>query len=284
MMAVQNELLQEGKSVALARLCRWLELPRSTAYYQAQQRAAPRRDHAFEMLVFDIVQEHPTFGIRRVWALLKYSLRWNVNKKRVARLFKRRGWSCKLRRIGGRPRVQASKSRTERPDQRWATDIASVWCGENDGWCSIVPVIDCCTRQVLGWELAPTARAKTAERALEAALLKRFGYTRGAPAGMQIRHDNGLVFGSRLFRAVVKDYGLKQEFITPYTPEQNGLAERFIRSLKEECVWQHNFQSIDHARSVIARWIAWYNSGRPHQALKYKTPDAVHAQQQTVAA
>ena len=283
-MAIQNELLQESQSVPLTKLCRWLELPRSTAYYQPQQRSAPARDHAFEMLVFDIVQAHPTFGIRRVWALLKFSLGWNVNRKRVARLFKRRGWSCKLRRIGGRPRVQASKSVTQRPDERWATDIAMVWCGEKDGWCSFVPVLDCCTRQVLGWELAHTARAKTAERALESALLRRFGWTRGAPAGMQIRHDNGLVFGSKLFRAVVREYGLKQEFITPYTPEQNGLAERFIRSLKEECVWQNNFESMEHARATIAKWIDWYNSGRPHQALNYKTPDAVHAQWQTRAA
>jgi putative transposase len=275
-MAIQNELLQEGQRVPLMKLCAWLGLPRSTAYYQPRQRSEHRRDHAFEMLVYDIVQEHPTFGIRRVWALLRFTFGFQINRKRVARLFKRRGWSCKLRRIGGRPRVQASRSIAERPDQRWATDIALIWCGERDGWCSFVPVLDCCTRQVLGWELAPTARAKTAERALESALLNRFGCTRGAPKGMSIRHDNGLVFGSRLFRAVVKDYQLSQEFITPYTPEQNGLAERFIRSVKEECVWQHQFESIDHARGVIEKWIDWYNSGRPHQALNYKTPNAVY--------
>jgi putative transposase len=277
-MAIQNQLLAEDKRVPLTRLCTWLDLPRSTAYYQPRERSAPRRDHAFEMIVRDIIEDHPTFGIRRVWATLRHRLKFVVNRKRVARLFKRRGWSCKLRSIGGRPRVQVSRSVAEHPNQRWSTDIASVWCGESDGWCSFVPVLDCCTRQVLGWELALSARAKTAERALESALLQRFGWTRGAPAGMSIRHDNGLVFGSRLFRGIVKDYGLQQEFITPYTPEQNGLAERFIRSFKEECGWQNQFQSIDHARSVIAKWIAWYNGERPHQALNYKTPDAFHAE------
>jgi putative transposase len=284
MTAVQNELLQEGQHVPLSKLCQWLGLPRSTAYYQPRERSAPRRDLAFEMLVFDIVQEHPTFGVRRVWALLRFMLGLAVNKKRVARLFKRKGWSCKLRSIGGRPRVQVSRSVADRPDERWSTDIALLWCGEQDGWCSFVPVLDCCTRQVLGWELAHTARAKTAERALESALLGRFGCTRGAPVGMSIRHDNGLVFGSRLFRAVVRDYGLKQEFITPYTPEQNGLAERFIRSFKEECVWQHRFDSIDQARSVIAKWIDWYNTGRPHQALNYKTPQSVYENARKAAA
>jgi transposase InsO family protein len=59
-----------------------------------------------------------------------------------------------------------------------------------------VPVIDCCTREVLGHAVERTGRAKTAERALEEALLARFGTLRSAPPGMRLRHDNGLVFGS----------------------------------------------------------------------------------------
>ena len=47
-----------------------------------------------------------------------------------------------------------------------------------------------------------------------------------------LRSDNGLVFTSRSYTALVKSYGLKQEFITPYTPQQNGLVERMIRTLK----------------------------------------------------
>lgn len=69
------------------------------------------------------------------------------------------GWTLKARRTGPRPRVQASRSVAPAPNQRWATDIALVRCG-SDGWCAFVPVIDCCTRQILGWELDLTARAK----------------------------------------------------------------------------------------------------------------------------
>lgn len=87
--------------MSLTTLCTWLDLPRSTAYYQPRERSAPRRDHAFEMIVRDILEEYPTFGIRRVWATLRHRLKFVVNRKRVARLFKRRGWSCKLRSIGG---------------------------------------------------------------------------------------------------------------------------------------------------------------------------------------
>ncbi len=68
------------------------------------------------------------------------------------------------------------------------------------------------------------------------------------------------------------DYGLSQKIVTPYTAEQNGLVERFFRSLEEECVWQHRFQCFDEARCTIERWLDWYNNGRPHQALDCLSP------------
>ena len=279
MIAVRNDLLAEGKAVSLTRLCRLIGVPRSTVYYAARQRQPRPVDGILANLIYSIIQAFPTFGIRRVWAYLKYRLNWAVNLKKVARIMRHFGWCVYKRRKGGRPRVPTSRSVARRPDQRWATDVALVFCGAQDGWCSFVPVVDCCTRQVLGWELAHTARAKTAQRALESALLNRFGWTRGAPPGLILRHDNGLVFGSRHYRRTVADYGLTQEFITPYTPEENGLCERFIRSFKDECVWQHpgGFDSLAAAREALGRWIEWYNAERPHQALGYRTPDETHA-------
>jgi len=91
--------------------------------------------------------------------------------------------------------------------------------------------------------------------------------------------DNGLIFTARRFRAACRDYRPRQEFITPYTPAQNGMIERFFRSLKEECVWQHNFADYAEARTAIGRWISWYNERRPHQALGYLSPHQYRAQQ-----
>jgi transposase len=75
---------------------------------------------------------------------------------------------------------------------------------------------------------------------------------------------------------------LRQEFITPYTPQQNGLIERFFRSLKEECVWITAFDSFQEAKQAVARWIRWYNQERPHQALGYLSPSEFHRQRQAV--
>ena len=115
--------------------------------------------------------------------------------------------------------------------------MARVWCGK-DRWCTLTVVIDCATREVLGWRLASRGNSVTAEAALEEALIERFGHLGRVSVPLTLRSDNGLVFTSKRYTATVKAYGLEQEFITLYTPEQNGLVERFIRSIKEECIGQ----------------------------------------------
>jgi len=84
--------------------------------------------------------------------------------------------------------------------------------------------------------------------------------------------DGWTVFTSRGFTALVKGYGLRQEFITPHNPQQNGMVERVIRTLKEQCVHRHRFESLQHASRAIGDWIGFYNQRRPHQALGMKTP------------
>ena len=138
-------------------------------------------------------------------------------------------------------------------------------------------MIDCHTRELLGWHLSRSGKATTASAALEHALIARFGTLGKVDREFLLRSDNGLVFTSRHFTALVRSYGLKQEFITPHCPQQNGMVERVIRTLKEQCVHRHRFESQTHALRVIADWIAFYNQQRPHQALKMMTPDAAYA-------
>lgn len=161
-------------------------------------------------------------------------------------------------------------------------DGTHLACGQ-DGWGHLAAVIDGHDREVIGYEFALRSRAKEAERAIEAACLQRFGTLR--PAGAPVRRsDNGLIFQSHRFRQACRDYRLQQEFITLYTPEQNGIVERFFRSFKEECVWQHTFQTFEEARRIIRDWVQWYNQERPPQALGYRSPVQYRAQQATQVA
>jgi Integrase core domain len=82
-----------------------------------------------------------------------------------------------------------------------------------------------------------------------------------------IRSHNGSIFTSRRFWAARHDHRRRQEFITPYMPEQNGMVDRFFRSLTEACVCQHNFAGYGKARMAISYWIRRYSEHRVHEAL-----------------
>ena len=81
-----------------------------------------------------------------------------------------------------------------------------------------------------------------------------------------------MVFSSKEFMKLVTAYGLDTEYITPYTPEQNGVVEPFMRTLKEECIWLQEFASFTEAKRIIEDWIGEYNTERPHQELGYLSP------------
>ena len=86
----------------------------------------------------------------------------------------------------------------------------------------------------------------------------------GAGSGaLPVALGQGLVFTSRHYTRLVRSYGLKQEFISPHCPQQNGMVERVIRTLKEQCVHRHRFETQQHAIRVISDWIQFYNFRRP---------------------
>ena len=272
---VQQGLAAEGVKVPISKLCRWFEVPRRTVYYRPTK-AAPKVQPKFAEPIKKMIEENPSFGYRTVAGLLQF------NKNTVQRIFQIKGWQVRKRPVGFRPRVQALPSVAAAPNERWATDLCRVWAGR-DGWTTLAMVIDCHTRELLGWHLSRFGKSKTAESALEQALIARFGTLGRVPAPFLLRSDNGLVFTSIAYTRLVRSYGLQQEFITPHTPEQNGMMERVIRTLKEQCVHRHRFETLQHASRVIGDWIGFYNQKRPHQALKMRTPAATFREFQLAA-
>ncbi len=103
-------------------------------------------------------------------------------------------------------------------------------------------MIDCHTREMLGWQLWRPDKAKTAAMVLEPALITRFSALGRGSMPFLLQSSSGLVFISRSDTALVRSYGLKQESITPHCPKQNGMVERVIRTMKEQCV--HRLVSI----------------------------------------
>ncbi|MEZ5462051.1 IS3 family transposase [Dokdonella sp.] len=269
MVTIQQGLREEGVEVSMTRLCRWFSVPRRSMYYRSRKAPAKVRPELAEPIKA-LIEKEPSFGYRTVAGLL------DMNKNTVQRIFQLKGWQVRKRAVGSRPRIEAKKSVAERPDQRWSTDLCRVW-GGRDGWLVLALVVDCHTRELLGWHLSRSGKATTAAAALEHALIARFGTLGRVKAPFLLRSDNGLVFTSRSYTRLVRSYGLEQEFITPYCPQQNGMVERLIRTLKEQCVHRHRFESLQHASRTIGDWIQFYNTERPHQALDMKTPAQAYA-------
>ena len=252
--------------------CRVLQVARSALHRRVMMRPpSPQLAEDLVTKLYALIQQHPTYGYRRLWALLRYREGLLVNRKAVYRVLRLKRWMVQHRTRTPRPRAQRLRSRTAQSNQRWAMDVTHIPCGR-DGWGHLTAVIDGHDREIIGYEFALRGRAKEAERALEAACLTRFGTLRPQGQTPVLRSDNGLIFQSRRFRRACGEYRLQQEFITPYTPEQNGLIERFFRSLKEECVWQHHFAGFEDAQRAVSTWLYWYNDRRPHQALQYRSP------------
>lgn len=165
--SIRQGLQEDGFEVSVARLCRWFGVARRTVYYRPVK-SAPRVQEALAAPIKALIEEQPSFGYRTVAGLL------GMNKNTVQRIFQLQGWQVRRRAVGQRPRIEALPSVATAPDQRWATDLCRVW-GGRDQWLTLALVIDCHTRQLLGWQLSRSAKSKTAEAALEQALIARFG-------------------------------------------------------------------------------------------------------------
>lgn len=183
--AIRQGLKADGFEVSISRVCRWFGVARRSVYYKAS-RATPKVDPAFSEPIRALIEEEPSFGYRTVANLLGF------NKNTVQRIFKLKGWQVRKRPIGHRPRIDAVPSVATAPDQRWATDLCRVWAGR-DGWLTLALIIDCRTRELLGWQLSRSGKASTAGAALEQALIARNGCLVRVQNPFLLRSDNGLV-------------------------------------------------------------------------------------------
>jgi putative transposase len=157
--SIRQGLTDEGIRLSMSKLCQWLGIPCRTAYYRPTKKV-PSVQERFAQPIKQLIEEHPSFGYRTVAHLLDF------NKNTVQRIFQLKGWQVRKRPIGFRPRVQAVPSVAAMPNERWATDLCRVWSGR-DGWAVLALVIDCCSRELLGWHLSRSGKSKTAKAALE---------------------------------------------------------------------------------------------------------------------
>ncbi len=156
--------------------------------------------------------------------------------------------------------------RVERPRQLWQLDMTSVWVAEH-GWCYLNAIIDCCTREIVAWQLELRCRADEA-----IALVERAAVIHGIqPGELTLGSDNGSAFTARRFRARLAELGIRHRRGGYRDPESQAFIESWFGKLKEREVWLNEYETLDDARRGIGAYVDRYHH-RPHSGLNYNTP------------
>ena len=259
--------LKENYSINF--LCQVLNCPRSSYYYQSQ----PGDDEPLVEAIEQILLRWPFYGYRRVLAQLQRQ-GWLTGETRVRRLLKQLNHTRSV----GRVRVQTTDSHHNghrfpnqlkgvtltRPDQAWVADITFIRLGSRFIYLAVI--LDAYTRAVRGWALS---HRLTAESLTVPALF--MALESGIPA---IFHsDQGSQYAAWFHLEPLLALDVIISMSDTGQPSQNGLVERFIRTLKEEHVDYTEYTDFDDAVRQLRHWLeVEYMTERIHSALDYATP------------
>ena len=285
--------MRHDHGLSIARLARAFEEPRSTVARWVSRRAPSPREVVRRRPVsgntalikrvreLALTDRHRTFGYRRIWALLRRE-GVRINRKTVYRIMKAEGLTRP--RIWRRPKrpKRVARMRPECPNRAWQIDMTSFQLSDLRG-VFLVTVIDCCTREIVGWTLDRRCRAREWTAAVRMAIESR-GLDRAACRKLVLRSDNGSQPCSRAFVEYLGRVGVRGEYTGYDAPDDNAVVERVIRTIKEEEVWPNVYDTLAEARAAVAAYVHYYNEDRIHSALDYRTPTEFAAAITTLAA
>ena len=225
---------------------------------------------------------HRTYGYRRIWALLRRKGH-KINKETVRRMMRRMGLSRpKIRYKSKRPK-RVEKMRPVEPNRGWQIDMTSFVLS-NMMTLYLVLVIDCYSREIVGWTLDRRCRAGEWVSALRMGLESQGLTTKELCSGLVVRSDNGSQPCSKKFVEYLGKVGVRGQYTGYNAPDDNAYVERVIRTVKEEEIWPNLYDSLSEATRAIEDYINDYNNERIHSALDYQTPSEFAAAHNTLAA
>jgi putative transposase len=259
-----------------------LGVSRSNLVERLAGSAKPRRryqkaqDAAVLPLVRRLVDARPTYGYRRITALLNRDLaadgRALANHKRVYRLMKVHGLLLE-KHSGQRPgRSHDGKVVVMRSDLRWCSDGFEFTCWNGE----IVRgafVLDAHDREVIAWRAttgAGISGSDIRDMMLEA-VEARFGSAR-APHPVEWLSDNGSIYIARDTRVFASQLNLVPCFTPVASPESNGMSEAFVKTLKRDHLRVSPVPDAKTALDQIAGWFDDYNENHPHSGLRMRSP------------
>ena len=256
---------------SLRQQCQLLGVNRSSLYYQ------PVGESDENLLLMRLLDEQytrtPFYGVLKMTEWLRLQDH-QVNPKRIRRLLRHMG----LEAIYQKPNTSESNPEHKvfpyllrgvvinRCNQVWSTDITYIRLAR--GFVYLMAVIDWYSRYVLGWALSTTLDANFCIEAVGELLAEQCCEI--------FNTDQGAQFTTPRFTQPLLDNTIKVSMDGRGRALDNIFVERLWRSVKYECVYLQEFQTVRQAREGLAEYFRFYNQERLHQSLDYKTPEQVY--------
>jgi putative transposase len=258
-------VMQVEVELSQRRACGLMEMHRATCRYRRRR----VDDGGLRTRLRELAEVRRRFGYRRLQVLLVRE-GWQVNHKRVYRLYVEEKLSLRRKRGRKRSGVRQPLPEPVAANQVWSVDFMTDALSSGRRFRTL-NIVDDYTRECLAIEVDTSLGGGRVVGVLEE--LKR---RRGLPR--QIRSDNGPEFLSRAVDQWAYEQGLQWHTIQPGRPMENAYVESFNGRFRDECLNENWFTDLADAREKIGEWMQDYNRSRPHSALGYRTPEEFRAQ------
>ena len=272
------EELYHTEKYSVHLMCETLDVPRGTFYNYIKRGkkgntvAARRREEMRERILRIYYDSNQIFGAPKIAAILKES-GIPVTKGFVSELMQEMGL-CSIR--SGAKKQYTDESRkcknlvkrqfkTDRPNQIWVSDVTYFRFKEKQYF--ICAIIDLYARRVIAHKVGFSNSTHLTKETFKSAY-----ESRRPEAGLVFHSDQGSNYRARVFADYLKVRGVTQSFSKPGVPYDNSVMESFFSSMKREELYRYRYRSEREFRAAIDKYIEFYNTERPHESIRYKTP------------
>ncbi|HEI4415113.1 TPA: IS3 family transposase [Salmonella enterica] len=226
--------------------------------------------------IHHVIGELPTYGYRRVWALLRRQAELDgmpaINAKRVYRIMRQNALLLERKTaVPPSKRAHTGKVAVKESNQRWCSNGFEFRC-DNGEKLRVTFALDCCDREALHWAVTTGGfDSETVQDVMLGAVERRFGNELPA-SPVEWLTDNGSCYRANETRQFARMLGLEPKNTAVRSPESNGIAESFVKTIKRDYISIMPKPDGLTAAKNLAEAFEHYNEWHPHSALGYRSP------------
>lgn len=222
-----------------------------------------------------IIKDRPTYGYKRVAAMVSKATGKKHNKKKIYRVMKINGLLLP-KAATSRSSAKTGKVMTLHSNTRWCSDAFEIKCFNGEK-VFVVFSLDTCDREIISYVQSPNPlTSDDIESLMIMSIESRFNSLK-APRSIQFLSDRGSIYRSPREIHLARRLGLESCFTSAYSPESNGMAEALVKTLKRDYVYNHDCYSAADVMKMLPGWIKDYNEKAPHSAPRMLSPSEFRA-------